>query len=75
MSTLLRPYMGSTPSRKTHLASNSILLCLYLVNIEVTIVSTSLVSITNDLHGFEKTNWIVTGYLITYTGTLMPAYC
>ncbi|CAI4214153.1 unnamed protein product [Parascedosporium putredinis] len=48
-----------------------LLLCLYLVNLEVTIVSTSLVSITNDLSGFEKTNWVMTGYLITYTGTVI----
>ena len=45
-----------------------VLLCLYLVNIEVTIVSTSLVKITNDLHGFDETSWIVSGYLVTYTG-------
>ncbi|KAK3321991.1 putative efflux pump antibiotic resistance protein [Apodospora peruviana] len=48
-----------------------LLLCLYLVNLEVTIVSTSLVSIANDLSGFDKTNWIVTGYLITYTGFII----
>ncbi|KAH8426393.1 uncharacterized protein LDX57_004131 [Aspergillus melleus] len=41
---------------------------LYLVNLEVTIVSTSLVTITDDLGGFNKTSWIVTAYLTTYTG-------
>ena len=25
-------------------------------------------AITNDLQGFSETSWIVTGYLITYTG-------
>ena len=45
-----------------------VLLCLYLVNIEVTIVSTSLVEVTNDLHGFDETSWVVSGYLVTYTG-------
>jgi hypothetical protein len=45
-------------------------LCLYLVNIEVTIVSTSLVTITNELLGFDRANWVVAGYLITYTGTV-----
>ena len=47
-----------------------VLLCLYLVNIEVNIVSTSLVTITNELLGFDRANWVVTGYLITYTGTV-----
>lgn len=46
----------------------SVVLSLLLVNLEVTIVSTSLIAITNDLKGFSKTSWIVTGYLITYTG-------
>lgn len=44
------------------------LLSLYLVNLEITIVGTSLVSIANDLQAFEKASWVVTGYLITYTG-------
>ena len=48
-----------------------LLLCLYLVNLEVTIVSTSLVNIANDLSGFDKSNWIITGYLITYTGFII----
>ncbi|CAF9924350.1 MAG: hypothetical protein GOMPHAMPRED_003601 [Gomphillus americanus] len=38
--------------------------------IETTIVSTSLVSITNDLDGFQSVSWIVTSYLVTYTGFL-----
>ncbi|KAE8353172.1 major facilitator superfamily domain-containing protein [Aspergillus coremiiformis] len=45
-----------------------LLISLYLVNLEVTIVSTSLLSITSDLDGFNKTSWIVTGFLVTYTG-------
>lgn len=31
-------------------------------------MSTSLVTITDDLGGFNKTSWIVTAYLTTYTG-------
>ncbi|KAF5855224.1 hypothetical protein ETB97_009653 [Aspergillus alliaceus] len=45
-----------------------LVISLYLVNLEVTIVSTSLLSITGDLNGFSKTSWIITGFLITYTG-------
>lgn len=47
---------------------SSVVLSLFMVNLEVTIVSTSLVDITNDLQGFDRTSWIVTGYLLTYTG-------
>lgn len=47
----------------------SISLCMFLVNIEVSIVGTSLISITNDLGGFSQIGWVVTGYLITYTSS------
>lgn len=40
---------------------------MFLVNIEVSIVGTSLISITNDLRGFRQMSWVVTAYLITYT--------
>lgn len=32
-------------------------------------MSTALVAITNALHGFVKSNWIVTSYLLAYAGT------
>lgn len=31
-------------------------------------MSTSLVAITNSLDGFQKSSWVVTAYLLTYTG-------
>ncbi|KAL8732425.1 MAG: hypothetical protein Q9181_003971 [Wetmoreana brouardii] len=46
-------------------------LSLLLSTLETTIVSTSLVSITNALHGFNKRDWVVTAYLLTYTGFLI----
>ena len=45
-------------------------LSLFLSTIETTIVSTSLVAITNALNGFQKGNWLVTSYLLTYSGTI-----
>ncbi len=44
---------------------------MFLVNIEVSIVGTSLVSITDDLHNFRQAGWVVTGYLVTYTSMLI----
>ncbi len=44
------------------------MLATFLVNIEVSIVGTSLITIANSLHRFSETSWIVTGYLVTYTG-------
>ncbi|OJJ45663.1 hypothetical protein ASPZODRAFT_68734 [Penicilliopsis zonata CBS 506.65] len=43
---------------------------LLLSTLETTIVSTALVSITNALDGFSRRDWIVTSYLLTYTGFL-----
>ena len=45
----------------------SVALLFFLVNIEVSIVGTSLISITDELHSIKEGGWVVTGYLITYT--------
>lgn len=47
-----------------------LLIGFFLSNLDVTIVSSSLTSITDSLDGFEKRSWIVTGYLATYTGSM-----
>ena len=49
---------------------NRMWIALFLSTVETTIVSTSLVSITNALSGFDKRDWIVTAYLLTYTGAV-----
>lgn len=41
---------------------------LSLSTLELSIVSTSLVAITNDLHGFSRSSWVITAYLLTYFG-------
>lgn len=41
---------------------------VFLVNFELTIVSTALVNIANDFQSFSMTSWIITAYLITYVG-------
>lgn len=54
----------------------SLCLGLFLVNFEVTIVSTALVSIANDFNDFTRSSWVITAYLLTYTGkTLTALYC
>lgn len=57
---------------RLHCTTLGIVLSLLLVNVEVTIVGTSLVDITNDLSGFGETSWIVSGYLVTYMGSVSP---
>lgn len=43
----------------------------FLVNLEISIVSTSLVSITDELKSFSQSSWVVTAYLLTYTSFML----
>ena len=43
-------------------------MCLFLTNLEIPIVVTALVGITNDVGGFQLTSWIVAAYLLGYVG-------
>lgn len=43
-------------------------LAVFLPSMEVSIVATSLLAITNELQGFEQGSWMVTSYMLTYTG-------
>ncbi|KAI0889177.1 major facilitator superfamily domain-containing protein [Annulohypoxylon maeteangense] len=54
-----------------YLSTAGIGLGLFLINFEVTIVSTALVPITNELHDFQQASWVITAYLLTYTGGLV----
>ncbi|KAF7899396.1 hypothetical protein EAE99_012317 [Botrytis elliptica] len=56
---------------RLHLMRLCCAISMFLVNMEVSIIGTSLISITNDLRGFSQMGWVVTGYLITYTGLLI----
>ncbi|KAM0803962.1 drug resistance transporter EmrB/QacA subfamily [Usnea florida] len=56
---------------RLHVLTVALCLSLFLSTMETTIVSTALVAITNALNGFEKNNWIVTSYLLTYSGFLI----
>ncbi|KAF2649509.1 putative efflux pump antibiotic resistance protein [Lophiostoma macrostomum CBS 122681] len=67
------PSTDNTPTAyltgwRLHCTTLGIVLALFLVNMEISIIGTSLVDITNDLQGFSETSWIVSGYLVTYMG-------
>ncbi len=50
----------------------SIAIMMFLVNLEVPVVITSLVAITNELQGFEDVGWVVSSYLLGYVGLFNP---
>lgn len=43
---------------------------LFIVQVESTIVSTSLVTISHELGGFDNTSWVVSSYLLGFVGKL-----
>ncbi|KAH8722881.1 major facilitator superfamily domain-containing protein [Phaeosphaeriaceae sp. PMI808] len=49
-----------------HLIIAAICICLFIITIEITIVNTALITISNDLQSFKLSSWIVTAYLLTY---------
>ena len=57
------------PSSPEVEAENSrLLMSLFMSQLESTIMSTSIVNITNDLGGYGKSSWVFTAYLVTYSG-------
>ncbi|KAK3687883.1 major facilitator superfamily transporter [Podospora appendiculata] len=56
---------------RLHALTAGLCVSLLLSTLETTIVSTSLVSIVNSLQGFDRSGWVVTSYLLTYTGFLI----
>ncbi|KAI1072877.1 hypothetical protein LB507_011464 [Fusarium sp. FIESC RH6] len=56
---------------RLHALTAALCLSLLLSTLETTIVSTALVSIVDALQGFNMAGWIVTSYLVTYTGFLI----
>ncbi|OTB06974.1 hypothetical protein M426DRAFT_257371 [Hypoxylon sp. CI-4A] len=56
---------------RSHVIMATLGLALFLVNLELTIIGTALVSITNDFNDFVRASWVVTVYLITYTSRLV----
>ncbi|KAI0543493.1 major facilitator superfamily domain-containing protein [Xylaria curta] len=49
----------------------SLCICIFLPTAEISIVSTSLLTISTDLSGFDKSNWVITAYLSAFTGFLI----
>ncbi|KAI9710155.1 MAG: hypothetical protein M1820_002957 [Bogoriella megaspora] len=69
-------YAAKTPSEassnylsgwRLHTTTFALCLSIWLATLEISIVSTSLISITDDLLGFSKSSWIIIAYLLTYT--------
>ncbi|KAJ8132387.1 hypothetical protein O1611_g1236 [Lasiodiplodia mahajangana] len=49
----------------------AIAIIMFLVNLEVPVVITALVAITNELQGFDDVGWVVASYLLGYVGVIV----
>ncbi|KAH8896854.1 drug resistance transporter [Thozetella sp. PMI_491] len=56
---------------KLHASTIGLGIALFLINLEITIVSTAIVAITDDLQNFSRSNWIITAYLCTFVAGLV----
>jgi hypothetical protein len=53
---------------RLHLSTLSLLTLIFLVQMESSIASTTLLSITNQFGGYERSSWVFTAYMLTYCG-------
>ncbi|KAF2464555.1 MFS multidrug transporter-like protein [Lindgomyces ingoldianus] len=56
---------------RLHVITIALCLSIFLASLEVSIVATSLVAISNSLKSFEQSSWIINSYMLTYTGFLI----
>ncbi|CAG8976531.1 hypothetical protein HYALB_00011008 [Hymenoscyphus albidus] len=56
---------------KFHILTFGLCLALFIVQMESSIFSTSIIAITNELSGYGKSSWVFTGFLLTYSGLVI----
>ncbi|KAH8890386.1 putative multidrug resistance protein fnx1 [Thozetella sp. PMI_491] len=53
------------------IADLSLAVQVFMVNLEIPVVTTSLVAITRELNGFDKASWILSTYLLGYAAVIV----
>jgi len=53
---------------KLYLINTGLIISIFIVQMESSIISTAVVDITDQLGGYEKSSWLFTAYLLTYCG-------
>ncbi|KAI5927647.1 putative multidrug resistance protein fnx1 [Camillea tinctor] len=53
------------------LISSTLAIMIFLIVLEIPIVPTSLVAISNDIGGFDELSWIISGYLLGRVGVMV----
>jgi hypothetical protein len=55
--------------QKLYLINAGLIVSIFIVQMESSIISTAVVDITDQLGGYEKSSWLFTAYLLSYCGT------
>ncbi|PVI05167.1 MFS multidrug transporter-like protein [Periconia macrospinosa] len=66
-----RPEIHYLTGIRFHLIVAAIAISLFLTNLEIPVVTTALISITDDLGGLDHSAWVVSAYLLGYVGFLI----
>jgi hypothetical protein len=53
---------------KLYAINTGLIVSIFIVQMESSIISTAVVDITDQLGGYEKSSWLFTAYLLTYCG-------
>ncbi|KAG8158599.1 hypothetical protein KVR01_011721 [Diaporthe batatas] len=53
------------------LVTTSLAVMVFMVNLEIPVVTTSLVTISDELGGFDKSSWVISGYLLGYVAVIV----
>ena len=61
--------MSSTPATRRHLVFACLMLAMFMVAIEATVVATAMPQIVARLGGFQLYAWVFSGFLLTQTAT------
>ncbi|ROV86862.1 hypothetical protein VMCG_10813 [Cytospora schulzeri] len=56
---------------RLHFTTAAICMVLFLSNLEIPVVTTALVGISDDLGGFRKASWVTTSYLLGYAAFII----
>jgi hypothetical protein len=54
--------------QKLYLINLGLIVSIFIVQMESSIISTAVVDITDQLGGYEKSSWLFTAYLLSYCG-------
>jgi hypothetical protein len=60
------PAIPCISSKRLHTIIAGLRLCLFLLALDTTLVTTALIKVSSDFNALEQSAWLITAYLLTY---------